>query len=524
MGITTRTNENTSKIYEINVGKIITNKKTTAPNITPVLYSSNGTFEGDKYASDKKQNVTNEMVINLYNKIKAKCKKFGISDEEIKQYVLKDVGISLEDFEKFSMEDKYKFLLNIEDALDNQIQWLKENGKIKPHVSVKASIGKSATIMYKASKRTDRETFHKYNNEHHTNIKEQLKKCSNEEEKVEIITNHKEEIKEELNKEREIELAKCGNDEARKADINAKYDELISLVIEQQQVDIYNQVEAEDAKLTVYMSEGKNYGNAVNNVMELTADEYKTQVADSFTYDFQMNVLKDFYEAGDAISAEEYGKAVEITTSYMSQEALMQFQEDAENFDSTNAPYLTQEHKNSQSAAIEKGASNNSNITAGYSTKKTSENKNATININTNFYNTNPDKIDSNRAKSQQIKQSEQTTTSLKNIESQLYVTNSLNKVLENNPNNRTDIIELVLRDRKYHVHLDDAIKELGGFSPEEKGDMIAKCSYTVIGKVLYEYPAQCRRIMDRVDKLATHDKRFLGNKKVQELTGEKVA
>lgn len=479
-------------------------------------------------SSPKQEVVTEEMFVNKFKTIRDKCKKYGISDESVKQHFFNKIGLSVEKFEKCSLKAKYYILCDLEEAVNRQVAYLIETGKVKKHTNIEATIGMSAANRHKARNAGHKKDFDEITNEDKDSFQNEYKKCQTNEEKVSFVDKRKQRIIRKIENRRQLALELCGNNEAKKADINAHFDELREAVLSETEIVFVAQVEKEDAKFAVYFSDAKNFGEATNTVLELTKEEYKQEVANTFTYEFMMDTLKHFYENGDAIDAEQYGKAVEKTTAYKSKDAIDKYQQDSENFDSSNAPYYTEAHKNAQNKALQNGIAANTSLSQEEKASANNlKNNNVKVTIQSyqNTLNNSPVKTD----KKQKTSDAKETPASQPVVteavlKSELKI-NSLKKVINTYPGSESAAVKLVLHnDKDYKKDLDDAIEKLKKKPAEDIGFTLIGCSYYVISKVLSACPSKSRDIMDIVAPYVGFAGKMLGEEKVEKLTGEKAA
>ena len=325
-----------------------------------------------KNKSDKNNNtpVVNGTIDKVLTNINNKCKKFGISYQEAKKTILSQMQFSLDEFKQLSPDEQLAVLYSIDGALG---LYIIDKGKreVHPKVDRAALIGQTARNIIEAKENGGINNVNEFKEGTGDVLKEldgKINSKTTDEQYAQILEETRRAFKASLELKREVAIRKCNGDQAKIDEVNRQYDARLKAFEAQRQTEFAAAVGPEKAKHSVYLRSGKYFADAHAVALSVYTGENRTIVADSFTHDFEINAKRRYYECGDNISSEEYGKAIAYAAQYMSEQALSQFEKDAYDFrvkvenGEIDAPYMTQEDFQVESVSVAVGIVNNTNI------------------------------------------------------------------------------------------------------------------------------------------------------------------
>lgn len=325
----------------------------------------------DRFKKQSSDSLKEAAIKKVKDKIKNKCILFGISFEEAESKILSQMEFSFEEFKSLSKDEQLAVLLSIDSALG---LYIVNNNKKKVHSTADkaAVIGQTAKNIKDATELGGVKDVNEFSNEVGDINKELDGKINNnttEEEYAKILSDSRKSFEYSLELKRKAEIRKCNGDQERIDEVNRRYDARLRAFERQRQTEFASAVGSKKAHMSVYLRSGKDFSDAHVVALNTYSGKEQTAVADSFTHDFEVNAKRRYYEAGDSISSEEYGKAVLYITQLKSAEALKQFQADAYEFrkkvesGEVDAPYMSEEDFTQETAAIGVGIVKNTNIT-----------------------------------------------------------------------------------------------------------------------------------------------------------------
>lgn len=343
-----------NKIYK-------TANKVSKPGNEEVKNSQQSSSDALKEAAIKK----------VKDKIKNKCILFGISYEEAESKILSQMEFSFEEFKSLSKDEQLAVLLSIDSALG---LYIVNNNKKKVHSTADkaAVIGQTAKNIKDATELggiKDVNEFSKEVGDINKELDGKINDNTTEEEYAKILADSRKSFVYSLELKRKAEIRQCNGNQERIDEVNRRYDARLRALERQRQTEFASAVGSEKAHMSVYLRSGKDFSDAHVVALSTYSGKEQTRVADSFTHDFEVNAKRRYYEAGDAISSEEYGKAVLYAAQLKSAEALQKFQSDAFEFrkkvesGEVDAPYMSDEDFTQETAAIGVGIVKNKNIT-----------------------------------------------------------------------------------------------------------------------------------------------------------------
>lgn len=456
------------------------------------------------------QNLVQKKIAQLKIKIQDKCEKFGISYKEANDTILSQMQFSIDEFESLTPEEQLSVLYSIDGALG---LYIINQGKRKIDSTVdKASvIGQTARNIMLAREEggvNDVDEFSEEFGNINEEIKGKVKNDTTDEEYIEILEDSRKAFRASLELKRLAEIKKCNGDKSKIEEVNNQYDARLRAFEAQRQIDFAAASGAKKAHLSIYLRSGNDYSDAHAVALSLYDGDNKTVVADAFTHDFEMEARRRYYENGDAVSSEEYAKAVSYITQHMSSNALTKFQSDSADFrkkvenGEIKAPYMTKEDLLAESAAITKGIQNNNNLSDSakqqmleQSTKssskpesKKSEQKIIQSAISQSL--THPEQSENNIfADNIQAKKIVEEVGTKKatpeQLERALYVMTYEQVKTQFTKNTDREIAEVVTHNPKLKGHLHNVISYIKPQSPENIHDIIYGCSTDVFLYVL---------------------------------------
>ena len=543
---TSKTNE-----AKLKTSEKVNKSKTAVPMQSKVKLSG-------KKLTDTKLSV-DKRVEQLKSDIQNKCKKFGISYQEVESEILSQMQFSFEEFKNMSADEQLAVLLSIDGALGLYI--VKTSKKqIHKSVDTAAVIGQTARNIIKAQESGGVDTIEEFT-DGVGNINDELDGKINskttDDEYAEILADSRKKFKASLELKRNAEIKKCKGDEEKIAEVNAKFDAKLQAFEAQRQVDFAAAQGPKKAHLSVYLRAGNDFADAHAIPLSIYAGENRTVVADSFTHEFEMDAKRRYYEAGDSISSDEYARAVLYATQYMSQQALTQFQQDAFEFrrkvenGEIDAPYMTSEDFSKETAAIGVGIVNNKNLNSvekaelldkwdknamqfsDYCKVKEEFNNSAAISVAVNpnseqgftnvkkilieKYNNNIEQFPKAWEKRNNQKPEIKTKATEATLKSELK-TKSISEIKSCYNNSMQEIAKIILdNDTEYKNRIDEVIDYLNRFSGTEIGLKIAGCTTCTISKVIQAFPEKAEDILDIVAPTMC----FTGKQAVEHIVNE---
>ena len=155
---------------------------------------------------------------------------------------------------------------------------------------------------------------------------------------------------------------------AKKCAYLQKNEKLIDSLIERQLQLAYLAIMSGEEEESVRFRNGHDIADAKKLAINVKVNS--TEIADRMTADWDMKMLEYYKEAGQMPTAKEYGQGVQVSTSYMSNAAIVQYENRAneikQNFYNGNSEYsfLTEEYLTESTTAIGLGAVQNKNMTS----------------------------------------------------------------------------------------------------------------------------------------------------------------
>ena len=533
-GKTPDTKKDINKIYKAT-------NKTSNPKNEELKKSSS---DGLKEAAIKK----------VKDKIKNKCILFGISYEEAEAKILSQMDFSFEEFKSLSKDEQLAVLLSIDSALG---LYIVNSNKKKVHSTADkaAVIGQTAKNIKDATELGGIKDVKEFSNEVGDINKELDGKINNnttEEEYAKILADSRRSFAYSLELKRKAEIRKCNGDQEKIDEVNRRYDARLNAFERQRQTEFASAIGSKKAHMSVYLRSGKDFSDAHVVALNVYSGKEQTAVADSFTHDFEVNAKRRYYEAGDSISSEEYGKAVLYSAQLKSADALRKFQSDAYEFrkkvenGEIDAPYMSEEDFTQETAAIGTGIVKNENLT-------TSEKKFLLSKWHNNISNF-KDYEKVLRQIAPEIKDFDNSVTEILKVfgSEQIAKNSSAYKIIERvsgqkathqqiqqaltvmsyeqarhtfNKNSDRDFVDVILHDPKLKGHKQNIVGYLKTLSAEDLSDITIGCSTEMFLFVLRNIsPDKAGRLYDLSKGEKCYAARKLGEKIVEENKANEAA
>ena len=499
-------------------------------------------------------------IANVKNRILQKCQKFGISYKEAEATILSKMQFSYSEFKNASPEEQLADLCCIDGALGLYIVGAKKR-KVDSSVDKASLIGQTAKNIKEAKEQggiDNVEEFCDKVGDVNAELEGKIKDDATEEEYAKILQESRRAFRASVELERAAAIKKCNGDSSKIKEINRRYDARIRAFEAQRQTDFVAAHGSKKARLSIYLRAGKDYSEAHKTVLDMYTGTKKTEVADSFDHDFEMNARRRYYEAGDKVSADEYAKAVIYTTQCMSEKALDKYQQDAHDFrikvekGEVKAPYMTEEDFTKESVAIGTGIASNRNISteskaelldkwdrnardfSDYCDVKKAFNSavkervSAYSNEAQGFANVNKilsEKYGNNlQTFPKAWEKRNQTSPELKTkaldavLKSELK-TKTISEIKKSYGNSMAEIAGIVLKnDIEYKNRIDEILDYLNTLSGTDIGLKLVGCSTSTISKVIEAFPEKSDEILDIVAPTMC----FAGKQRVEQIVKER--
>ena len=502
-------------------------------------------------ATSNSQKILQNKIEQTIVTIQKKCEKFGISYKEAETMILSQMQFSDDEFKNLSLEEQLAVLLSIDSALG---LYIVNKGKRSVHSSADkaAVIGQTARNIIEAQEFGGIKNAKEFSDEVgdiNAELDGKINETTTDEEYAVLLEKSRKAFRSSLELKRVAEIKKCNGDKSKINEINKKYEARLHAFEAQRQVDFAASVGSKKAHVSIYLRGGKDFSDAHAVALSVYTGKQKTAVADSFTHDFEMDARRRYYEAGDSVSSDDYARAVLYVTQFMSEDALVQFQNDAAEFRNKvekgeiEAPYMTKEDFEKEAVSMCKGISNNINISDNKKQQLIAKVKNQSNNdsnsndsenaaeykVNTNNQSSSGNvssisyragtkehesnkKVNSQKATSHQLRQA-LLTMSFDNAR----------KMFANNTDR--DFAEVILHDPKLKGHKLNILNYIKSLSPADLSNITKGCSTEMFLFVLRNIsPDKAGHLYDLSKNEKCYDARKLGEHIIEEGNKNAVA
>ena len=264
---------------------------------------------------------------------------------------------------------------------------------------------------------------------------------------------------------------------------------------------------------------------------QILSEEYGEEVANTFTFERTQAEFKLRHEYGENPTAQEYAEISSAALPYMSAECAEQYKQDAEEFrikfenGEVDAPYLTKEHLDAESNAIQTAIATNKNVLTSSQEKTVIDNtKTQTEQPQVYVVETvqNPSQKQQNLSQTietkEQTKKSDNSTEAVTpaRLKSELK-TKSVKEVLQSYSNSVLEVVHTVLHnDKELKGRIDEIMPHLEGMSGKNIGNLAYGCNTPVISKLITEFPEKSDDILNIVAPAMCFSGRKLAEQKVE--------
>ena len=502
-----------------------------------------------KNAETKKQNtaasqkkattVTKKDIDSLIKSIEDKCKKLDITLEDAKKYINEEMEVGLNDIKNKNLDKQFRILSCVDAALTMQIMYKGKDG-IAEDIDKAEFIGMVAQNYYDLIKNgdiKDIKLFQQNIDKAINNAYEGYKNAKTQDEKAKILDEARKQIADNVNAE--YNKKQKGKSKAEKARLEKERKKALLAQERQAQLTFNAKAKPNERKDGIFLRSSEYYDEAHEYAKSCTDNKTRSEIAGTFSHDFENDALRIKLELGDEVSAEVYGRAIEANLQDMFAEDAAKFEADAYEFrqkvlnGEIDAPWMTKEHLKAESVAIGAGITNNRNMSsaekaellntwdkharefADYCDVKEAYNKTInnysetnenTANLVTNIkkilnenYNNDIERMPKAWEKRKQENPEQKAKASETELKSELK-TKSVSEIKKNYSNTMPEIARIVLaNDVEYKNRIDEILDYLKCLSGKNIGYLATGCSTPTISKIIQAFPEKANDILDVV-------------------------